>query len=102
MQPKNREGRSLSADIAERIATQALAFIVGDPARLGRFLAESGLGPETVRKAARDPAFLPAILDFLLSHETDLLDFAAGIDIDPKYVGIARRALLGEPVDSSM
>jgi hypothetical protein len=93
MHPKNKKGRGLSADVAEGIATQALAFIADDPTRLGRFLAESGLGPENVRQAARDPNFLPAILDFILSHEADLLEFAVGIGIDPKYVEVARKAL---------
>ena len=67
----------------------------GDSARLGRFLAESGLGPENLRKAASDPSFLPAVLDFVLSHEEDLLDFAARIGVDPKLIGRAHKTLGG-------
>jgi len=96
MQPKIGIGKGLSAEMAEKLAIQAIAFVAGDPTRLGRFLAESGLGPENVRRAARDPSFLPAVLDFILAHETDLLDLAAEIGIDPKYIGAARRALSGE------
>jgi len=88
-------------DAAEAIATQALGFIAGDSARLGRFLAESGLGPETIRRAAGDPAFLPAVLDFILAHEADLLDFAAHLGIDPKHVTAARRLLPGASFESS-
>ncbi len=45
-------------EVAEIVAVQALSFIAGDPERLGLFLAESGIGPETLRTAAADPQFL--------------------------------------------
>jgi hypothetical protein len=93
MQPKSSKSARVSPDEAAAIATQALAYIAGDGARLGRFIAESGLGPENLRKAARDPSFLPAVLDFILSHERDLIDFVAMAGIDPKFVGRARDAL---------
>lgn len=90
-----------SKDAAEAIAAQALGFIASDSARLGRFLAESGLGPENVRRAAADPAFLPAVLDFILAHEADLLDFAAHLGIDPRHVSAARSILPGSKFDTS-
>lgn len=93
MKPKNE--RKPERDAAEAIAAHALGFIAGDSARLGRFLAESGLGPENVRRAAADPAFLPAVLDFILAHEADLLDFSAQQGIDPRHVSAARRLLPG-------
>jgi Protein of unknown function (DUF3572) len=97
MHPKSAKSGGVSPDEAMGIATQALAYIAGDGARLGRFLAESGLGPENLRQAARDPSFLPAVLDFILSHEHDLIDFATIAGIDPKLVGRARDALAGSP-----
>lgn len=93
MQPKSSKNTKLSRESASALATQALAYIAGDEARLGRFLAESGLGPETLRAAARDPSFLPAVLDFILSHEQHLLDFAAIAGIDAKDVSRARDVL---------
>ncbi|MGB6255385.1 MAG: DUF3572 family protein, partial [Bradyrhizobium sp.] len=39
-------------EVAEIVAIQALSFVAGDPERLGVFLAESGIGPETLRSAA--------------------------------------------------
>jgi uncharacterized protein DUF3572 len=99
MHPKSTKSGGVSPDEAVDIATQALAYIAGDGARLGRFLAESGLGPENLRRAARDPSFLPAVLDFILSHERDLLDFATIAEIDPKLVGRARDALAGASTD---
>jgi len=99
MQPKSSKSAKVSPDEAAAIATQALAYIAGDATRLGRFLAESGLGPESLRKAARDPSFLPAVLDFILSHEHDLIDFTAIAAIDPKLIGRARDALVDTASD---
>ena len=99
MQPNSSKSRKLSPDEAAAIATQALAYIASDATRLGRFLAESGLGPESLREAARDPSFLPAVLDFILSHEHDLVDFAAIAGIDPKRIGRAREALAAAASD---
>jgi len=93
MQPKSSKNTKLSEEAASALATQALAYIAGDETRLGRFLAESGLGPETLRQAARDPSFLPAVLDFILSHEQDLIDFAAVAGIEAKEVRRARDVL---------
>jgi uncharacterized protein DUF3572 len=99
MKPKNE--RSAERNAAEAIAAQALGFIAEDSARLGRFLAESGLGPENVRRAAADPAFLPAVLDFILAHEADLLDFSAQQGINPRHVSAARGLLPGANSESS-
>ena len=53
---------------AEALAIKALMHLVGDPDALGQFLAETGLSPETIREAASDPAFLLAVLDFILAE----------------------------------
>ena len=47
----NRPDRSAAA---EALAVAALAFIAGEPERLGRFLAMSGIGPDSIRAAARE------------------------------------------------
>lgn len=95
------KSRDQNRDAAEAIAAQALGFIAADPTRLGRFLAESGLGPENIRRAASDPAFLPAVLDFILAHEQDLIAFAAELGIEPRHVTAARRLLPGASFDAS-
>src|SRR5262245_58106192 len=48
---------------AERLAIAALAFIAEEPERLGRFLALTGIGPESIRTAAHEPQFLLGVLD---------------------------------------
>ena len=80
---------------AETLALQALSFLVEDEDRLDRFLALSGLDHNDLRDRIADPAFLGGVLDHLLGHEPDLLDFAATADIDPTFVLRARATLPG-------
>src|SRR6266550_7188231 len=75
---------------AEALAVAALAFIAGEPERLGRFLAMSGIGPDSIRAAAREPQFLLGVLDHLGADEPLLLAFAAENSIDPSAVIKAR------------
>ncbi len=94
----SRRSQSLRAE-AESLAVAALGFLAAEPGRLAGFLSLSGLGPDTVRLAARDPAFLPAVLDYLLANEPVLLAFAAEHQIDPKAVAAASKALAGAAGD---
>ena len=80
---------------AEGLAVAALGFIAAEPERLGRFLALSGIGPDSIRAAAREPQFLAGVLDHIVSDERLLLAFAAENDIDPETVMRARDALAG-------
>ena len=86
-------------DEAESLAVSALGFLAAEPERLAGFLSLSGLGPDTVRQAARDPAFLPAVLDYLMANEPVLLAFAAEHGLDPKAVAAARKVLAEVPGD---
>jgi Protein of unknown function (DUF3572) len=81
--------------VAETVAIQALAFLAQEPTRLGRFLAETGLGPETIRSAAQDPAFLVAVLDFILNDEGLIDDFCSAQALKPRQLIGAREALGG-------
>jgi hypothetical protein len=82
--------------IAEIVAIQALSFVAGEPERLGLFLAESGLGPDTLRSAATDPQFLAAVLDFVLRDDAMVKVFAKSVELDPTNVAAARQ-VLGDP-----
>lgn len=84
---------------AEMMAIQALGFLAGDPERLGRFLAATGLGPADIRAAARDKAFLAGVLDHLAEHESDMLAFAEAAGVAPERVVRARTLLSGPPVE---
>jgi hypothetical protein len=81
--------------VAETLAIQALSFLGQEPARLGAFLAESGLGPETIREAAKEPSFLVAVLDFILNDAGLVDDFCKALDLKPRQLIAAREALGG-------
>jgi len=80
---------------AEALAVTALAFIAGEPERLGRFLAMSGIGPDSIRAAAREPQFLLGVLDYLAANEPLLIAFAAENVIPPNAVMDARDTIAG-------
>jgi hypothetical protein len=80
---------------AENLAIQGLAYLAGDPERLSAFLAISGIGPDTIRGAAREPGFLAGVLDHIASDERLLLAFAADAGIDPADITRGRSAFAG-------
>ena len=80
-------------EVAEIVAVQALSFIAGEPERLGAFLAESGLGPETLRSAAANPQFLAHVLDFVMRDDATVKAFAAASQLHPTNIAAAHQAL---------
>ena len=80
-------------EVAEIVAVQALSFIAGEPERLGAFLAESGLGPETLRSAAANPQFLAHVLDFVMRDDATVKAFAAASQLHPTNSAAAHQAL---------
>ena len=83
-------------EVAEIVAIQALSFIAGDAERLGLFLSESGIGPETLRTAAADPQFLGSVLDFVLRDDLTVKAFASASQLHPTNIAAARQ-VLGDP-----
>jgi hypothetical protein len=80
-------------EVAEIVAVQALSFIAGEPERLGTFLAESGIGPETLRTAAADPRFLASVLDFVMRDDATVKAFADASKLHPTNIAAARQVL---------
>ena len=87
--------QSSSVDSARSLAVSALAFIAADSDRLTRFLNLTGLGPDNLRTAAADPAFLSSVLDYLVADEELLVAFAADAGLKPEAVARAHAALCG-------
>jgi hypothetical protein len=85
--------QSANLDSARSLAVGALAFIAADSDRLSRFLSLTGLGPDNLRTAAADPAFLGSVLDYLAGDEELLLAFAADSGLKPEAVARAHNAL---------
>ena len=80
-------------EVAEIVAIQALSFVAGDPERLGLFLAESGIGPETLRNAAANPRFLVSVLDFVMRDDATVKAFASASQLHPTNIAAAHQAL---------
>jgi Protein of unknown function (DUF3572) len=83
-------------EVAEIVAIQALSFLAGDSARLGAFLAETGIGPETLRQSAADPQFLISVLDFVMRDDATVKAFAEVSKLHPTNIAAARQ-VLGDP-----
>jgi len=88
-------------EFASEAAIAALGFLAADEDRLERFLALSGLGPHNLRRAAADPAFLTAVLDYILADEKLLIAFAAQQSWPPEQISRARENLAGAPPTES-
>lgn len=84
----------------DELAIAALGFLAADPERLARFLAETGLGPQSLRAAAREPGFLLGVLDHVASDESLMLAFAEENGVDPQDVERARAMLAGRRGDT--
>ena len=67
--------------------------MLGDSDRAGRFLALTGLTPDDLRASLGEPATLAGVLEFLCSHEPDLVAAADALGIEPKALVAARERL---------
>ncbi len=81
-----RKPPALTPEAAEDIAAQGLAFLAEEPARLSRFLTETGLTPDQIREQVEAPEFLAAVLEHLAGDESLLLVFAANTSVAPETV----------------
>ena len=75
------------------MALGALGWILADSARADRLLALTGLTPDALRAGLGDPGVLGAVLDFLASHEPDLLAAAEHLGVEPATLMAARERL---------
>ena len=80
-------------DDATALALQALTWTLGDDARAGRLLALTGLDPEGIRARIGEPEMLGAVLNFLASHEPDLVACADALGVKPQQLIIAQERL---------
>jgi hypothetical protein len=88
-----RKGPADPREVAEFVAIQALSFLASDPERLGLFLTESGIGPQTLRTSAADPKFLAGVLDFIARDDATVKAFAEASQLTPEAVMNAREVL---------
>jgi hypothetical protein len=80
---------------AETLALKALAYLAHSPEDLERFVALSGVTAADLRSRADDPEILAAVLDFILAADERITGFCETVEIDPRELQAARRALPG-------
>jgi Protein of unknown function (DUF3572) len=83
----------MTLDSAETVAIEVLSFIAGDPVRLDRFLALTGINPDSLRDAAGQPNFLLGVLDYVAADDRLLQEFATQREIAAEIVVKARELL---------
>jgi Protein of unknown function (DUF3572) len=88
--------RNAVFDSPEAVAIRALGFLSSRNGALDRFLSRSGLSPADLTRRPANPTHLTAILDFLITDETTLQEFARTVDLPPEAAYEARR-LVGHP-----
>lgn len=79
----------------EVLALQVLAHVAGDEDLGPRFLALSGLDGDALRVRAGESLVLAAVIEFLASHEPDLLTVAETLGVKPEALIAAGTALSG-------
>lgn len=91
----NPQERRVSAEV---LALQAVSWLATDSDLLGAFLNETGAEPGSLAAGVKQPAFLAAVLDFILAQDQRVLDCAAALETSPQKVTEARAFLPGGDV----
>ena len=71
----------------------ALGWLLQDEDRAERYLALTGLDPDSLRVGLGDPQVLGSALDFLANYEPDLLRAAEALAVTPEELITARKDL---------
>jgi hypothetical protein len=67
--------------------------VLTDQDRAERFLSLTGLTPDVLRASLGEPATMAAVLEFLCSHEPDLVAAADALEVSPETLVRARERL---------
>jgi Protein of unknown function (DUF3572) len=86
---------SFSADAAETLALQALAWLVANEDLLPVFLGATGATDSDLRGRAKNPEFLGSVLDFLMLDDAWIIAFCDTLAVPYEHPMMARVALPG-------
>lgn len=70
----------------QAVAVSVLTWLAQEPEMLSRFLALTGVDPSGLRAAIHEPAFLEAMLAFVMNHEPSLMAFSVASGTSPEDV----------------
>jgi len=93
--PRMKHNDLPSRDAAESMALTALGWLASQPELLPDFLSATGAAPDTLRDAATQPAFLGAVMDFILSDDAHVTAFCDASNLPYTAPMFARAALPG-------
>lgn len=85
----------MTIETHEIVAIRALSFVLEQDSLRDRFLAMSGVDAAQLKDMLSDHAALASVLEFLISHEPDLIDAAENQSVKPEDIVRAWRALGG-------
>lgn len=87
--------KTMGQESAQLLAIRALGWIAGQDEVFQAFMGATGASLSELRARAEDPAFLVAVLDFLLMQDDWVLGFAAEAGLRPEDPMQARAVLGG-------
>lgn len=82
-------------DSAETLALQCMGWLLGNEDLLPVFMGATGAGEDDLRRGASDPAFLGAVLDFIMMNDDWVIAFCASAGVPNDMPMRARTALPG-------
>lgn len=86
---------SLTRESADTIALQCLGWLLSNDELLPVFMGATGAGEDDLRAGARDPAFLGAVLDFVMMNDEWVIAFCTATGHATDVPMQARTALPG-------
>jgi hypothetical protein len=96
MNPESR--KMIGQEAAEMIALRSLTWLLGQDEVLTRFLAETGASVSDLATAARQPEFLGAMMDFIMSQDDWIIAASEAVGLPPEKWVRARSGLPGGAV----
>jgi hypothetical protein len=85
----------LRQEAAETEALTMLAWLAGQDDLFAAFLGATGASPQDVAARASDPAFLGAVVDFVMAEDTQVLAWAEAAGKAPELALRIRAGLPG-------
>ncbi len=82
-------------EAAETLALQALAWLAAHEDLMPVFMDATGASSDDLRNGAGDPAFLGAVLDFLMMDDAWVISFCDSVRVPYDRIMLARQALPG-------
>jgi Protein of unknown function (DUF3572) len=87
--------KTATAPLLEEVPLLFLGFLLADDDRRDQFMGQSGLSIDELKERLQEPNFKAFLLDYALSDEKMIIDFAVQNEIDPMTVMKARQKLPG-------